>query len=194
MCIRDRYTSASPSAIQVAVSLGLYIAERNVGPFKDHFVTFSENPTIQNIEGDGVFSRLLSVKSSEWGYNTNLERVFQLVLDSAVRSNVSESEMPTTILILSDMEFDKCTENDVTAFERARQQYASAGYELPKIIFWNLDAKSSNYPVKFDETGTAMVSGFSPTILKQILAGGSITPESIMRNVIDSERYSCISL
>lgn len=188
------YSDGKPQPIQVSVSLGLYIAERNEGPFKDHFVTFSENPSLQKIEGNSVYNRLASLKGCDWGYNTNIERVFKLVLDSAVKSNVSESDMPSVILILSDMEFDSCSDSDVTAFERAQQLYADAGYKLPKIVFWNLDAKTSNFPVKFNETGTAMVSGFSPTILKQILAGGDMSPEKIMFDVINSERYACITL
>tara|TARA_B100000029_G_scaffold514648_1_gene618265 strand:+ start:446 stop:1939 length:1494 start_codon:yes stop_codon:yes gene_type:complete len=188
------YSGGNPEPILVSVSLGLYIAERNEGPFKDHFVTFSDTPSLQKVEGNSVMNRLASLKGCDWGYNTNIERVFKLVLDSAVKSNVSESEMPSVILILSDMEFDSSSNCDVTAFEQAKQLYAAAGYELPKIVFWNLDAKTSNFPVKFHETGTAMVSGFSPTILKQILAGGDMSPEKIMFDVINSERYSCITL
>lgn len=184
--------SGSPLPIQVSVSLGLYIAERNEGPFKDHFLTFSQNPTMQKIEGDNIQKKLISLKNADWGYNTDLEAVFQTLLNAALASEVSATEMPTVILIFSDMEFDQATNSSLTAYETMQALYSSYGYQLPKIVFWNLDTKTSNFPVRFDQEGTAMVSGFSPSLMTQILAGGDITPESIMSKTIDSERYSCI--
>ena len=185
--------SNSPMPIQVSVSLGLYIAEHNRGPFKDHFITFSQEPVLQRVEGKSIHARLSSVKNASWGYSTNLERVFQLILESATKSQIQETEMPTTVLVLSDMEFNQ-TENSSTMWETISQLYDKEGYKLPKVVFWNLSTKTSNFPVKFDDIGVAMVSGFSPTILKQILTSGDITPERIMYDVIHSLRYSCIQL
>ena len=190
------HTCGSPSAIQVAVSLGLYIAEKNEGPFKDHFITFSQNPTIQKIEGDHLYAKIHNLNNADWGYNTNLEKVFDLILNSAVEKEVKREEMPDTLLILSDMEFDVACSGSAssTMYENIQFKYRLAGYKLPSIIFWNLDTKTSNSPVKFDEQGTALISGFSPTILKQLLANESLTPESMMYKVINSTRYSHIEV
>lgn len=184
------------SPIIASLALGMYISERNKGPFKDHFVTFSVEPQVQQIEGNNLHEKLLALKKAEWGYNTDLSNVFNTILDSAVANNVDPKHMPTQILILSDMEFDRACSNgnSVTAYDYARTKYRQAGYNLPEIIFWNLNSSGKNNPVKFNETGTALVSGFSPVILKQILSSKELTPESIMRDVIDSERYSQISL
>jgi hypothetical protein len=182
--------------IMVSVSLGLYIAERNEGPFQDHFVTFSQTPSLQKVVGKDLASRVECMRNADWGYNTDLQKVFSLILKSAVRDNISENDMPSMILIISDMEFDNAVTGAVesTNMDAIRHKYSQAGYQLPKVVFWNVNAKSDNNPVKFDESGTALVSGFSPSIMTQILEGSEITPISMMRRVIDQERYSCVVL
>lgn len=180
--------------IDVSISLGLYIAERNNGPFKNHFLTFSGTPTLQRVEGSDLFSRVHNLKSADWGMNTDIEAVFNVILERALANEVAEEDMPNMILILSDMQFDQCAENySLTAMESFRAKYAASGYTLPNIVFWNLAARGTNFPVKFDEAGTAMVSGFSPSILKQILSSGEITPEAILNEVVCSERYNPIT-
>jgi hypothetical protein len=184
-----------PNPIDVSVSLGLYIAERNNGPFKNHFLTFSESPSLQRISGSDLYEKVSELKSADWGMNTNIESVFDLVLSRAKSNDISEEDMPNVILILSDMEFDQAAGDSYTntAMESIRRKYSQAGYQVPNIVFWNLAARGSNIPVKFDEQGTAMVSGFSPSILVQILSSGEISPEAIMNEVLNSERYSALS-
>jgi hypothetical protein len=185
--------SGSVAPIDVSVSLGLYIAERNNGPFKNHFLTFSGNPTLQRVEGNDLYDRVQNLKSADWGMNTDIEAVFDVILKQALANEVAEEDMPNMILILSDMQFDRCAHNySLTAMESIRTKYEASGYTLPNIVFWNLAARGSNFPVKFDELGTAMVSGFSPAILVQILSSGVISPEAIMDEVLTSERYSAI--
>tara|TARA_R110002020_G_scaffold50716_6_gene143191 strand:+ start:46197 stop:47687 length:1491 start_codon:yes stop_codon:yes gene_type:complete len=179
--------------IDVSVSLGLYIAERNNGPFEDHFVTFSESPTLQSISGDTLLERINSVRTAGWGYSTNLESVFDLILESAKRDSILEEDMPNIILVLSDMEFDSCSNNyNSDAITCISRKYSDCGYKAPRVIFWNLNASGGNFPVTFDETGTALVSGFSPSILKQLLSEGDISPVKIMREVVESDRYNFI--
>lgn len=187
------YCSGSLRPIEVSVALGLYIAERNKGVFHDHFITFSQSPTLQKVAGSTLRDRVQSVKTADWGYNTDLQKVFELILNSALRHSVTEDDMPTMVIIFSDMEFDQaCSVND-TAMQSIRQKYQLAGYTLPKVVFWNLNAKTDNFPVKCNEAGTALVSGFSPSIMKQLLSGKDFSPEAIMHSVIDSERYACVS-
>ena len=185
-------SSSSLRPIEVSVALGLYIAERNAGVFQDHFITFSQSPSLQRVSGSNLRDRVHSMKGADWGYNTDIQKVFRLILDSALNHSVPVEEMPTMVLILSDMEFDQACSSSDTAMESIRRKYQQAGYPLPKVVFWNLDAKTDNFPVKQNEQGTALVSGFSPSIMKQLLAGDEFSPEAIMLSVVNSERYNCI--
>jgi hypothetical protein len=187
---------SSLNCMDVAISLGLYISERNEGPFKDHFITFSERPKLQKLGGD-LYDRYRQLESSEWGMSTNLESVFDLILNQAVKHNIDKNSMPTKILILSDMEFNQAVRESksFSAIEMIKVKYEEAGYDMPSIIFWNIQSRrgGNNVPVRFDQVGTALISGFSPSILKSILAGDSITPVNIMMETINSERYQNIS-
>lgn len=188
------HSSSTTRPIDVSVSLGVYISERNNGPFKDHFLTFSGTPQLQRLYGENLHDKVKNLRNADWGMNTDIQAVFSLVLNKAMSDDIAEEDMPNMILILSDMEFDSAAGDSYsnTAMESIRSKYHEAGYKLPKIIFWNLNAHGSNFPVKFDEMGTAMVSGFSPSILVQILSAGVVTPEAIMNQVLNSKRYSPI--
>jgi hypothetical protein len=190
--------------MDVSISLGLYISERNAGAFKDAIVTFSAEPQLQFLSGN-LRDRFTQLKRADWGYNTNLVKVFDLVLDQATKHSVPESEMPTKILILSDMEFDLATETvsgwekthittkwDATAQEMIEQKYAGAGYKVPAIVYWNIQSRGNNIPVSFDKIGTALISGFSPSILKSLIKGDIVSPAQIMDDTIFAERYSPI--
>ena len=186
--------TGSLSCMDVAVSLGLYISERNSGPFKDHFVTFSESPELQKL-GGSLKERYEQLRSADWGMSTNLVSVFDLILKQADKHKVPQSNMPSKILILSDMEFDQAIEDgeSLSAIQAIRSKYESAGYELPAIIFWNIQSRrSNNIPVRFDENGTALISGFSPSIMKSLLGGKNITPVDIMHETINSQRYEAV--
>ena len=185
--------NANLTCMDVCLSLGLYISERNEGPFKDAFLTFSARPALQYLNGP-LKDRLNQLQRAQWDMNTDLEKAFDVLLAQAVKHNVPANEMPTMILILSDMEFDQASDYNSTAQEMIRAKYVAAGYELPKIVYWNLNARNSNFPVRFNEEGTALVSGFSPSILKNLLAGKDMTPESIMLDVVNSERYAPVQI
>jgi hypothetical protein len=185
----------SISCLDVSVSLGLYISERNIGPFKDAFITFSESPKLQYLKGN-LKERYDQLSTSDWGMSTDIEAVFDLILNKAVEQKVPESEMPTMILILSDMEFNQAGGDDwnKTAQELFELKYQKHGYDMPKIVYWNMASRNKNIPVKFGEDGTAMISGFSPSILKSILSGDNISPLKIMNNTINSSRYEAITV
>lgn len=182
------------TCMDVAISLGLYISERNEGGFKDHFITFSESPELQKLSGS-LKERYNQLSMSEWGMSTNLVSVFNLILNQATKHNVPESGMPSKILILSDMEFNHAIDDgeSVSAIKAIRKRYDDAGYKTPDVIFWNLQSRRpGNIPVSFKEDGTALVSGFSPSIMKSILNGKNITPMDIMYETINSPRYENI--
>ena len=181
--------SGNITAMDVAVSLGLYTSERLKGPFKDHFITFSSKPQIQHLSGD-IVTRLESCVKSEWGMSTNLVRVFSQILSKAKQYNLSQDDMPSKVIIFSDMEFDQAINNgDATAFVAIDKLYEQAGYTRPQLVFWNITGRSnSNTPVKIHDGGTALVSGFSPSILSSIM-GGNLNPLSVVLKTIEKERY-----
>jgi len=183
------------SCMDVAISLGMYISERNVGIFENMFITFSERPRIEYLKGNTLKERYTNLGSSDWGYNTDFIKVFQLILEQAVNNNVSEDQMPTKIIVLSDMEFDVADGSyDDTAYGYIRRIYEEKGYRLPDIIFWNLNARGGNFPVDYTTNGTALVSGFSPSILKSVLKCEDFSPLNVMLDTIGSERYEKIKI
>ena len=187
----DTTIGGNTTAMEVCISLGLYISERNEGPFKDAFVTFSSQPQLQLLTGD-LKSRYRQLQNAEWGMSTDLEATFDLVLNQAKKHNVSPEEMPTCILIMSDMEFNQATRANDTAIDMIRNKYENSGYEMPKVVFWNIASRNNNFPVTADENGTALVSGFSPSILKTVLAGNAMNPVQIMLDTLNTPRYEPI--
>jgi hypothetical protein len=182
-------SGAKTTCLDVAVSLGLYVAEKNKGKFKDTFLTFSESPELLHLKGN-VVQKAQQMAKSNWGMSTNLHKAMDKILKTAKDGNVPQVEMPEMLLIMSDMQFNACARFDHSAMQMLEAKYQAAGYEMPKIVFWNLNAKD-NVPVAFDKTGVALVSGFSPSVLKAVLSGDTdgFTPEAIMMKALMVERY-----
>lgn len=175
------------TALDVAVSLGLYCADKNSGAFNGCFLTFSESPELLNLRGS-IVQKVQQMVRSNWAMNTNIAKAFRSILKTAVEGKVAQDQMPKILLILSDMQFDQCIQG-YSAFELLEAEYSAHGYTMPKVVFWNLAARD-NAPVRFDQQGTALVSGFSPSVLKAILGGENFTPEGIMLKAVMQERYS----
>ena len=177
------------TCMDVAVSLGLYLADKNQGKFKDCFLTFSSDPKLLNLKGN-ILDKVNQMKSSDWGMSTNLHAALDKILSVATQARVPVSEMPAMLLILSDMQFNQCVEHDARALDMIHRKYEAAGYAMPRVVFWNLNAHD-NVPVRFDEQGTALISGFSPSIMRAVLADvDSFTPESIMLQAVMIDRYA----
>ena len=186
--------------IEVSVALGCYISERNEGPFKDAFITFSAKPELQILSGD-IISRFKQLRKAPWGMNTNLQAVFDLILRRAQETHMAQELMPTKILIISDMHFDAAcgygwcgSSPELTNFEAIKAKYAAAGYEMPGIIFWNVNRDAGNVPVTMRDQNVGLVSGYSPSILKSVLQAKVLSPIELMLNTVNAERYSVISL
>jgi hypothetical protein len=180
------------TCLDVSISLGLYCADKNTGPFKDCFLTFSTRSKIEVLRGD-ILAKYTQLIDADWDMTTNLNSAFEEILRVGKTNSVLEADMPKIVLILSDMEFDRCVTNaDNTAYDMITSKYNESGYELPKVVFWNLNARSENVPVRFDTRGTALVSGFSPSILKSILGAKEFTPASIMLDTVNVSRYEVI--
>ena len=179
------------TCLEVAVSLGLYLADKNTGKFKDTFLTFSGNPELLHLKGN-INQKIDQMVKSHWAMDTNLHKAFAKILEVAVKGQVPQEEMPKMVLILSDMQFNQCVEFDDSAMQMIERSYTAAGYEVPKVVFWNLNAAYGNTPVKFDKSGAALVSGFSPAVVKPLLSGDldGFTPESVMMKTIMEDRYT----
>lgn len=177
------------TAMDIALSLGLYLADKNKGAFKDVFCTFSDTPELLTLRGN-LTAKLNQMKTSKWNMSTNLHKVFTRVLEVATSNNLPAEEMPKYVLILSDMQFNQCVRHDDSAMEMIKRKYEVAGYEAPVVVFWNLTgAVYENIPVKKNEKGAMLVSGFSPAILTSILRCDDITPEGIMLKTLSNPRY-----
>jgi hypothetical protein len=178
------------TCLEVAVSLGLYFADKNKGAFKDCMLTFSSSPKLVQLKGS-INQKIDQMVKTEWEMSTNLHAAFDAILTTAVKNSVAAADMPETLILFSDMQFNACVDHDDSAMEMIERKYKEAGYTVPSIIFWNLNA-GNNVPVKFDKSGAALVSGFSPAVASAILSGNTdvFTPESIMLQAVMKDRYS----
>ena len=186
-------TCMGGTPMAVSISLAMYIAERNTGIWKDKFITFSYRPEIQTIVGKTVGDRIRNLSRADWAGNTDLRAVFESVLNAGIKNDVPDAEMPKKLIIVSDMQFDQaCASNKRTNFEQIEKMYRKAGYEMPQLVFWNVNAIGGNVPMTIHDTGTCLVSGCSPSILKSVLGGKVITPVDVMRDAVYNERYAPI--
>lgn len=198
--------------IDVAMALTIYFAERCKGQFKDKFITFSENPQLVSLNyARNLADKIRIMQNHNEIANTNIEAVFDLVLLTALQNKMKQEELPKNLLILSDMEFDHCaTCNNAVygvksrnlyyginyspspkLFAVIKQKYEAAGYQLPRMIFWNIDSSTGTIPVKENNLGVALVSGFSPSIVKMVLSN-NLDPYECLLEQVNSERYDMV--
>ncbi len=197
------YWSGRPTPASVALSLGMYFAERNKGVFQNHFIEFSESPQLIEIKGKTFVDKLQYLQTFNVIADTNLEAVFDLILDTAIKYKVDQKDLPSRLVIISDMEFNGCVKNaNLTNFENAKKKFTGAGYQLPNIVFWNVASRNRQQPVTMNEEGVALVSGVSTHVFEQVMNNNlsnemapeeKISPYQHMLNVLLSDRYACIS-
>ena len=189
-------TAPSFSPLDVAIGLAIYFAERNTGVFNNKAMRFSNNADLVTLTG-GLLDKISQMNNGYVG-TTNLEAVFDKILTIALTNRVSPADMVDNLLIISDMEFDSACEtttNTKSVFMTQMQhKYAAVGYNLPRIIFWNVNAYGSNFPVKADSQGMVMVSGASPSAFKFVLENKLETPQELMLSVLNGPRYGVISI
>ena len=187
--------------INVAISLGMYCAEKAKGPYAGNFITFSSNPKFVQIEGVDFCDKVSRMSGAEWGGSTNVEAAFDLMLQVAVNNHLSQSEIPENLIIISDMEFNHCVTSNAyrgtwgggganeTLFETMAKKWCAHGYDMPKLTFWNVQARQNNIPMRSDGN-VNYVSGMSPVIFEQVMKG--LTAWDLMMDKLDSPRYECI--
>lgn len=190
LAVIDVSGSMYGTPIEVAVSLGLYMAEKNQGQFHNHFMTFSSSPKLQKVEGRDIHEKCMSISQADWGMSTNIESVFMCLLNTALRHGMTQKDMPSMLYIISDMEFDSCmrdARHSETVFETLGRRYREAGFELPHLVFWNVDARQNNIPM-IGVGNYSLVSGFSPSIFETLMKKQSA--DDTMWEVIRRERYA----
>ena len=190
-------------AIDVARSLGVFFSERCIGEFKDKVIEFSANPRyIDLTDCHSLADKYNTLTQYNDCSNTNLEKVFDLLLKTAIDHNLPQSELPQRILIVSDMEFDYATNicsgvhNKVmaqyqTLFESIKEKWSYYGYTMPNIVFWNVNSRTNTIPVTANECGVTLVSGYSVNNVKMVLSG-DVNPWTALKSVLESDRYNAI--
>lgn len=188
------FNGGNPAPIDVALSLGIYLADKNKGMYKNKFITFSSSPELVSIVGKDIYEKVNNVSTANWGMSTNIEAVFNILLKTAMNNNLDPKEMVKKIYIISDMEFDAVRGGrNTTLFHTMKKRFNENGYDLPNVIFWNVNSSGKNMPVRYDENNTALVSGFSPSIFNMVMEN-DLNPESFMLKVLNSDRYGLIKL
>ena len=178
------------SPLIIAISLGLYASSKSQGAFKDMFLTFSQNPQLVHLKGD-LSERISKMSGSEWGMNTDLMAAYRKILQHAKKCKAKQKDLPDVILVLSDMQFDDGVNKNIHAHKEMKEMFKQEGYKAPRIVYWNLNAKYDNFPVKAHTSGAALVSGFSPAIMKSVLSADleSFDPCAIMIETLMDSRY-----
>jgi len=184
------YANGLPA--RVALSLGIYFAERNTGHFQNHFITFSSKPQLVEIKGRDIYEKVIYCESFNEVANTDVRKVFSLILKTAVKNRLYQRELPDTLYFISDMEFDECMENaSANNFKHAKAEFEAYGYKMPRVVFWNVASRNWHQPVTMNEQGVALVSGATPRIFS-MLKTANITPMQFMLETLNSERYNKI--
>lgn len=192
--VADTSASMTGNPWYVAESLAIYCAERLNGAFKNHFITFSSKPSLIEIpEGGTLLSKMQEYHKHSIVSNTDIEATFRLILDTALKNRSHQKDLPAKIIIISDMEFDYMSKNNSeTVFKSMKKEFYFHGYELPQIVFWNVDSRADNLQARSDERGVAMVSGLTPNIFKAVLNGDITDSVKMMNNTLHTERYDVV--
>lgn len=199
ICVADgsgsmtsRIGGTKVTALSVANALAIYFAERSSGQFKDTYITFSSHPQIVDFSNAKSLREKIEIAVNHCEVaNTNIEATFDLILQTAIRNEMTQDDMPQNVLVLSDLEFDRMTSGrtDKRLFEELADKYEAHGYKLPRLVFWNIMSRTGTIPVKENEAGVALVSGFSPAIVKMVLSN-STDPFECLLEQLNSERYA----
>lgn len=189
-------TSGSMLGRPMATSLGLavYFAERNKGAYHNMWMSFSTNPHIHMLKGETLAQKLRSINMDDWAGSTDLKKAFDLVLDIALKNNVPNEEMPKSLIVISDMEIDFCGNKEWTFYDKMFEKYRKNGYDLPNIIFWNVDSRHDVFHADKSRKGVQLCSGQSTTVFKQVMDCVGMTPIEAMQKTINSERYAAITV
>ena len=186
------------TALEVADAITLYCAENNEGTFKDKFITFGSNAELVDVSHlDNLHDKLKYLKKYTDYTSTNIEGVFDLILETAVKNNISQEDMPNTVLIISDMEYNAAQgyyyedHDNTTLFETIAEDYKKEGYKLPKLVFWNVDSRTNTIPLTQNENGVILISGFSKNLMDMVMSN-ELDPYKALVKQLNVPRYEIV--
>lgn len=207
LCVVDVSGSMCGVPMEVAISLGLYCADKSNGVFKNSFITFSGYPELVKVQGEDIVDKVHNMQNADWGMNTDFNKVLQLILDTAIKNNCSQSDLPNKLYVISDMQFDQANGRGNTLHRDWAKKFAEHGYEMPAIVYWNVITSNCGM-FQEDKNGTnvAMVSGYSPVLFRNVIDGTEyvetvnekgekvvkqqIDPMNVMMTTLQNERYN----
>lgn len=200
LAVCDVSGSMQGTPMDMSISLGIYTAERNKGPFGNCFITYSEQPTFQQLTGSNIREKFACLTKTV-AYNTNLQAVFDLILNTALENKVEQKDLPEQILLITDVEFDHPQNHggnwrgeggSKTNLDVIREKFSAAGYEMPTLVFWNVRSAQNNVPAKATDKNVLLVSGASPTVFKTLLSGKQYTPVDQMLETLNASQYDSV--
>ena len=194
LVIADTSGSMYGRPMATSVGLAIYFAERNKGAYHNMWMSFSARPHIHMLKGETLAQKIRNLDFNDWQSNTDLKAAFELVLDIAIKNNVPQEEMPKSLIVISDMEIDYCGNREWTFYDKMSQRFRDNGYEIPNIIFWNVESRHDVFHADSKRKGVQLCSGQSTTVFKQVMNCVGMTPVEAMLSIINSERYESITV
>lgn len=194
LVIADVSGSMFGRPLYTSVGLAIYFAERNKGAYHNLWMSFSSDPHIHELKGKTLSQKVNSLNMNDWGMSTDLEAAFELVLNIALKNNVAEEDMPKSLIVISDMEIDRCVFGDWLFYDKMSSQFAEHDYQIPNIIFWNVNSRNDVFHADASRKGVQLASGQSVTVFKQVMDCVGMTPIEAMLKVINGDRYSAITV
>lgn len=198
LVMADVSGSMTGRPMATSVGLAIYFAERNKGAYKDLFMTFSHRPELVRVKGSTLYEKVWNARNANWDMNTDFEKALDMILTVAIKNNLSQDELPKALVVISDMQFDSARgygrDSNWTFFEAMEQKYASYGYQIPNIIFWNVESRRDTFQVHSEYKGVQLASGQSPSVFKSILANIGKTPYEAMIETLSNPVYDAITV
>lgn len=210
ICMVDTSGSMYGRPIEVSTGLGMYFAQKNRGDFHNLFMTFESEPHfVSLVEGDSFLDNLRLTFNAEWGGSTDLNKACEALLQFAKDNNVPQKDMPTRLIVISDMEIDRAVghysyvygrgyhkKTDILHVDELRAMYEQAGYKMPQVIYWNVESRHNHFQTRSDIPGTMLASGSSPRVFEAVMAmkDYEATPYDAMLEVLNGERYSAVQV
>lgn len=190
--------SGSMNGRPMATSIGLamYFAERNKGAYHNLFMTFSGRPEFVEVKGETITEKIRFISRANWQMNTDLEAALLKILDVAIENHCSQEEMPKSLIIISDMEIDRCTgqKHRENFYDYVSRVYEEYGYKVPNVVFWNVNSCHDIFLADKNRKGVQLVSGQSASTFKNLIGCVDKTPIEMMYSVLNSERYQAIQI
>lgn len=191
LIMADVSGSMTGRPMHTSVGLAIYFAERNHGAFANKFMTFTDIPKIVDVTGDDLFDKYCSV-TDHVDYSTNLEAAFDAILSTAVRTKCPQADMPKALVIISDLEIDYWNGGSLTFTEEMRKRFADAGYEMPKLVYWNVDSRKDTFLASKNDPNAILVSGQSASTFKNLIKGIDLSAFEVMVQTLNDPRYDCV--